>query len=151
MFPIVCWAANPMIAASTAVEARIPAASFSSSVNCAIAIDATIRKRTKIVSRLRKRSLVFVERDTWETAGDMEAKLPTAAPPEAIHWSPEFPYSNWGPWLALLGVMLAIGTAIVISLPIAILDGLGDVADEAGENAGELSSTALAAAQMAQE
>jgi len=81
----------------------------------------------------------------------MEAKLPTAAPPEAIPWKPAFPYSDWGPWLAVLGVLLAIGTAIVISVPIAILDGIGEAAGDAGESAGELSSPALAAAQMAQE
>ena len=33
MLAIVCWAAKPMIAASTAVEARIPVASRFSSVN----------------------------------------------------------------------------------------------------------------------
>jgi uncharacterized protein len=81
----------------------------------------------------------------------MEAKLPTAAPPEAIPWKPDFPYSNWGPWLGLLGVLLAIGTAIVISVPIAIVDNLGEAANEVGENANDLSSTALALAQMAQE
>jgi CAAX protease family protein len=78
----------------------------------------------------------------------MEAKLPTAAPPEAIPGKPEFPYTNWGPWLALLGVLMALGTAIAISVPIAIVDNL---ADGAGKNADGLSSTALALAQMAQE
>jgi membrane protease YdiL (CAAX protease family) len=79
----------------------------------------------------------------------MEAKLPTAAPPEAIPGKPEFPYTNWGPWLALLGVLMALGTAIAISVPIAIVD---NVVNTAGRNGGEgLSSTALALAQMAQE
>jgi membrane protease YdiL (CAAX protease family) len=78
----------------------------------------------------------------------MEAKLPTAAPPEAIPGKPEFPYTNWGPWLALLGVLMALGTAIAISVPIAIVDNL---ADGAGKNGDGLSSTALALAQMAQE
>jgi membrane protease YdiL (CAAX protease family) len=78
----------------------------------------------------------------------MEAKLPTAAPPDAIPGAPEFPYTNWGPWLALLGVLMALGTAIAISVPIAIVDNL---ANTAGENVDELSGTALALAQMAQE
>jgi CAAX protease family protein len=81
----------------------------------------------------------------------MEAKLPTAAPVEAIPGKPEFPYSNWGPWLALLGVLMALGTAIVLSVPIAIVDNLGAAAGEAGKNADGLSGTALALAQMAQE
>jgi len=75
----------------------------------------------------------------------MEAKLPTAAPPDAIPGRPEFPASNWGPWLAVLGLLLALGTAIVISVPIAIVDGVG----EGGEP--DLGSTALALAQIAQE
>src|SRR6478735_9343902 len=138
MLPIVCWAAKPTIAASTAVEARIPAASLSSSVNWAIAIAPTITTTTRKTRRRRTRSRVRVERETWETAGDMEAKLPTAAPPEAIPGKPEFPYTNWGPWLALLGVLMALGTAIAISVPIAIVDNLVDTANtaaEAGKNA----------------
>ena len=74
----------------------------------------------------------------------MEAKLPTAAPPDAIPGKPEFPYTNWGPWLALLGVLMALGTAIVISVPIAIVDNPA----RQGE---DLSGTALALAQLAQE
>jgi membrane protease YdiL (CAAX protease family) len=73
----------------------------------------------------------------------MEAKLPTAAPVGAIPGRPDFPYSNWGPWLAVLGVLLALGTAIVLSVPIAIVDNPGQGND--------LSSTALALAQLAQE
>jgi uncharacterized protein len=81
----------------------------------------------------------------------MEAKLPTAAPPDAIPGKPDFPYSNWGPWLAVLGVVLAIGTAIVLSVPIAIVDQLGESVGEVGENTDDLSATALALAQFAQE
>jgi CAAX protease family protein len=33
-----------------------------------------------------------------------------------------FPYSNWGPWAAVLGVLLALGTGIVLSVPVAIID-----------------------------
>lgn len=32
-----------------------------------------------------------------------------------------FPYSNWGPWVAVLGVFLALGTGIVLGIPAAIL------------------------------
>jgi membrane protease YdiL (CAAX protease family) len=31
-----------------------------------------------------------------------------------------FPYSNWGPWAAVLGVLLALGTGIVLSVPVLI-------------------------------
>ena len=69
----------------------------------------------------------------------------------AIPGEPDFPYTNWGPWLAR-----ARGAAG---------DGHGDrdlgadrdrrqprrAASEAGENADDLSATALALAQMAQE
>jgi membrane protease YdiL (CAAX protease family) len=81
----------------------------------------------------------------------MEAKLPTAAPPDAIPGKPDFPYSNWGPWLAVLGVVLAIGTAIVLSVPIAIVDQLGEFAADGSESSDDLSATALALAQFAQE
>ena len=73
----------------------------------------------------------------------MEAKLPTAAPPDAIPGKPDFPYADWGPLLAVLGVLLAIGSAIVLSVPIAIVDNPGE--------GNELSNTALALAQLAQE
>jgi membrane protease YdiL (CAAX protease family) len=32
-----------------------------------------------------------------------------------------FPYSNWGPWVAVLGVILALGTGVVIGVPAAIV------------------------------
>jgi membrane protease YdiL (CAAX protease family) len=31
-----------------------------------------------------------------------------------------FPYANWGPWAAILGVLLALGTGIVLSVPVLI-------------------------------
>jgi membrane protease YdiL (CAAX protease family) len=31
-----------------------------------------------------------------------------------------FPYANWGPWAAVLGVLLALGTGIVLSVPVLI-------------------------------
>lgn len=32
-----------------------------------------------------------------------------------------FPYANWGPWVAVLGVILALGTGIVMGIPAAII------------------------------
>jgi membrane protease YdiL (CAAX protease family) len=32
-----------------------------------------------------------------------------------------FPYSNWGPWVGVLGVFLALGTGIVIGIPAAVI------------------------------
>src|ERR1700755_2384817 len=32
-----------------------------------------------------------------------------------------FPYSNWGPWIALLGVILALGTGVVLGIPAALI------------------------------
>ncbi len=52
----------------------------------------------------------------------MEAKLPTAAPPEAIPGKPEFPYSNWGPLAAVCGVLMAILTGIFLGIPAIIID-----------------------------
>src|SRR6187399_2953089 len=114
MLPIVCWAAKPMIAASTAVEARIPVASRFSSVNWLSAIATRTRKTTRISRRRRKRSRVLVERETCETAGVMDATV--SAKPAG------FPYANWGPLAAVLGVLLALGTGIVLSVPVAIAD-----------------------------
>ena len=32
-----------------------------------------------------------------------------------------FPYSNWGPWVGVLGVVLALGTGVVMGIPSAII------------------------------
>jgi membrane protease YdiL (CAAX protease family) len=32
-----------------------------------------------------------------------------------------FPYSNWGPWVGVLGVVLALGTGVVMGIPAAII------------------------------
>lgn len=32
-----------------------------------------------------------------------------------------FPYSNWGPWMALFGVLLALATGLVLAVPVAIV------------------------------
>jgi membrane protease YdiL (CAAX protease family) len=60
----------------------------------------------------------LVERETWETAGDMEVNL--AGDLEERRQTP-FPYSNWGPWVAVLGVILALGTGVVMGIPAAII------------------------------
>ena len=60
----------------------------------------------------------MVERETCETAGDMEANLAV----EGVGQQPQrFPYSNWGPWVAVLGVFLALGTGVVMGIPAAIV------------------------------
>jgi membrane protease YdiL (CAAX protease family) len=61
----------------------------------------------------------LVERETCETAGDMEAKL-VAEGVERQRPTP-FPYSNWGPVAAVLGVILALGTGVVLGIPAALL------------------------------
>jgi membrane protease YdiL (CAAX protease family) len=51
-----------------------------------------------------------------------------------VSTKPAFPYANWGPLAAVLGVLLALGTGIVLSVPVLIAakppsgDELGDVA-----------------------
>src|SRR3954454_7695698 len=101
MLAIVCWAAEPMIAASTAVEARIPVASRFSSVNWLSAIATRTRKTIRISSLRRKRSRVLVDLETCETAGAMDGTVSVKR---------LFPYANWGPLAAVLGVLLALGT-----------------------------------------
>jgi CAAX protease family protein len=61
----------------------------------------------------------LVERETCETCGDMEANL--AAPELARTPEPRFPYSNWGPGAAVLGVVLALGAGILLGIPAAFL------------------------------
>jgi membrane protease YdiL (CAAX protease family) len=50
----------------------------------------------------------------------MEANLPSRRP---------FPYSNWGPWVGVLGVFLALGTGVVLGIPAAAIghDAAGDL------------------------
>lgn len=45
----------------------------------------------------------------------METNL--AAQPVAEERPRRFPYSNWGPWGGVLGVVLALGTGIVLAIP----------------------------------
>src|SRR5436853_1089587 len=68
--------------------------------------------------RRRCRSRVLVDRETWETAGDMSVNLTAESPEQS---SPGFPYSNWGPGAALLGVVIALGAGIVLSIPFLVI------------------------------
>src|SRR6266516_155132 len=111
MLASVCWAAKPTIAASTAVEARIPVARRCSSVNWLRARATMIRKR-----RRRKRRRVLVDRETCETAGVMVLNLAAGEHPTP------FPYSNWGPRAGVLGVLLALGTGLVLGIPAVVID-----------------------------
>jgi membrane protease YdiL (CAAX protease family) len=56
----------------------------------------------------------LVERETCETAGDMEANLVGGgvAKPQRT-----FPYANWGPWAAILGVLAALAVGLVLGVP----------------------------------
>jgi membrane protease YdiL (CAAX protease family) len=97
----------------------MPVAIFSSAVNW---LSASIARTTKIVrkrSRRRIRKRVRVERDTCETAGDMERNLTAGAVEEQARQ--RFPYSNWGPGAAVLGVVLALGAGILMSIPPALI------------------------------
>jgi CAAX protease family protein len=62
----------------------------------------------------------------------MEA--PSGRPPGS------FPYANWGPKAAILGVLLALGVGIVLGIPAVIIDGPGE---------GDLSTGANVAVQLA--
>jgi membrane protease YdiL (CAAX protease family) len=52
-----------------------------------------------------------------------------------------FPYSNWGPWAGILGVLLALGAGIFLSIPVLIADN--------PPSGGELSDAASALVQFA--
>ncbi|MFI5025986.1 MAG: CPBP family intramembrane glutamic endopeptidase [Solirubrobacterales bacterium] len=53
---------------------------------------------------------------------------------------PAFPYATWGPWMGVLGVLLALGTGIVLSIPALVAEHPVD---------GELSDAASALVQLA--
>src|SRR3954464_1364833 len=118
MLAIVCWAAKPMISPSTAVEARTPVARRLNSVNCPSTSIATMTNIARKARRRRMRSRVRVVRETCETAGDMEANL--TVDPVVQPRPSRFPYANWGGGTAVLGVVLALGTGIVLGVPAAI-------------------------------
>jgi membrane protease YdiL (CAAX protease family) len=70
----------------------------------------------------------------------MEANLPTTTPEGAEAEGSAFPYANWGPKAGVLGVLLALGTGIVLGIPAVIVD---------HPTNGELSTGADAAVQFA--
>jgi membrane protease YdiL (CAAX protease family) len=51
-----------------------------------------------------------VDRETCETAGDMEGKVTP------------FPYASWGAQMAIGGVLLALGAGILLGIPAVIVD-----------------------------
>jgi membrane protease YdiL (CAAX protease family) len=57
-----------------------------------------------------------------------------------VSTKPTFPYANWGPLAAVLGVLLALGTGLVLSIPVVLADHPGD---------GDLSDNANAVVQLA--
>jgi membrane protease YdiL (CAAX protease family) len=67
----------------------------------------------------------------------MEANLTASAP--ARDSGGGFPYANWGPGAAILGVVLAIGTGIMLGIPAAFFPEDAD---------GELSAAASSVAQL---
>src|SRR5262245_171372 len=137
MLPSVCWAAKPTISAITAEEASTPVASRSRSVNWARASIPRMTSTVTTTRRRSRRSRVLVERETCETAGDMDANL-TATAPERDEGS-GFPYSNWGPGAAVLGVVMAIGAGILLGIPAAFFPKEPD---------GDLSAAASSVAQL---
>jgi membrane protease YdiL (CAAX protease family) len=64
----------------------------------------------------------------------MEANLPA---------KPAFPYANWGPKAAVLGVFLALGVGIVLGIPAVIIDNPGEGDLSAGANVVVQLATAL--------
>jgi len=68
------------------------------------------------------------DRETCLTGGVMERNL-------------TFPYANWGPGAAIVGVLLALGVGIVLGIPAVIVDNPPD--------SGDLSTGATVAVQLA--
>lgn len=65
------------------------------------------------------RRRVRVDLETCETAGDMSTNL--AVEPVAEDPPARFPYSNWGAGVAVLGMVLALGTGVVLAIPAAAI------------------------------
>jgi len=81
----------------------------------------------KTSRRRRKRSLVRVVRETCETPGGMATNLAAESVEESRPGG--FPYANWGAWMGVLGVVLALGTGVLLAIPFSIIgnDGHGDL------------------------
>jgi membrane protease YdiL (CAAX protease family) len=52
----------------------------------------------------------------------MEANLP-AAPPTEPEQSPAFPYSNWGPGIAVAGLFVALSAQFFFAVPVLLIEG----------------------------
>jgi membrane protease YdiL (CAAX protease family) len=57
-------------------------------------------------------------RDLCETARAMEANLLDSEP---VKPKPDFPYSNWGPWAAILAIFAALAVGLFLSVPALIV------------------------------
>jgi hypothetical protein len=85
----------------------------------------------------------------------MSSNLVTAPGDVPEEREDSFPYANWGPWTAVLGVVLALGTGVVLGIPFAIIgsDGhnelttFGNVGVQAATAAGFLMVPMAIAAQ----
>jgi membrane protease YdiL (CAAX protease family) len=73
-----------------------------------------------MIKRRRIRSRVLVLRETCETAGDMRANL---AGQQVAKRRNGFPYANWGPGAAILGVIVALGVGVMLGVPALVLGG----------------------------
>jgi membrane protease YdiL (CAAX protease family) len=75
----------------------------------------------------------------------MDGKLAVGGPAEAPTERPpgSFPYSNWGPKAAVLGVLLALGVGIVLGIPAVIIDNPGNGDLSVGANVAVQLATAL--------
>lgn len=89
--------------------------------------------------RRRSRRRVFVDLETCETAGDMEANLPVVTPKPGESSPPSLPYGTWGLSSALTGLLVAIGIQLVVGSVFVLLTGTPDE---------ELSTTASVALQI---
>jgi membrane protease YdiL (CAAX protease family) len=69
---------------------------------------------------------------TVNLAGDLDEKQAAS-----------FPYSNWGPWLALGGVFMALGTGVLLGVPAAVIGNNGNGHLTSLGNAGVQLATAL--------
>jgi membrane protease YdiL (CAAX protease family) len=56
----------------------------------------------------------------------MEAKLPAETAIGRPEGGRSFPYSNWGPWPATAGVLMALVGAAIVSIPIFLIDNPAD-------------------------